>query len=376
MAKTRWQQQIETRLKNDKAKQDAKDLGKAVATEMQRATRHISLASPLDNWGGGGGGGGGGVDTPRAEYQRRHAEQKRFWGKNGEVAKMFSKGADLWKAGLGIAIGNAVKSFVSEAQDAALAFQRLSIDEYDEDYYEKQLKLAKTEGGYRSANEWGRIGAELGSVGGVVGETIGRGIGTIGGKIWGSWRAGNEEELRQSKEKSHNTMEKNWSVLQRDIGKMRALSDWSLQEVMDRQGSRHDKIAYLDLQMRRIKSGGGEYSMKNITKRLAEMGETQYVSPEGRRLRAMLQEQQGRYDQLKLERLKLSTNPLINWQEGSQYADSYAQKGLYVGAQIDVLDVNREILGQLKMQTEIMKKGMNNPYETGIYNNTTTAILK
>lgn len=115
-------------------------------------------------------------------------------------------------------------------------------------------------------------------------------------------------------------------------------------------------------------SGGGDWSIKNIVSRLANMTQSEKEGYEGQKWQRRLEQQQAKADDLALRIEQLKMTPSYNPLEAGFGADEYARKGLYVGAQIDVQDVNREILSELKLQTELYRKFAENQFEHGVFN--------
>jgi hypothetical protein len=136
---------------------------------------------------------------------------------------------------------------------------------------------------------------------------------------------------------------------------------------MSRQGGRTGKISVLQDKLAQIRSGGGDWSIKNIVARLANMSQADKEGYDGQKWQRRLEQQQAKADDLALRIEQIKATPRYNPLEAGFGADEYARKGLYVGAQINVQDVNREILAELKRQTLFFQRLAENQFEFGVF---------
>lgn len=254
-------------------------------------------------------------------------------------------------------------------------------------YYDmsaEEVKLGKYSGAESGGMKGGTIGGLVGAVvggaigliggpagaaaGAKIGGSVGGGIGTVSGAFKGWFSGGEEAIIKQRARWNAQNIERNQARQERLFRIAENASNWGLEEMMSRQGGRMGRISLLKERRDQIMSGGGDWSIKNINARLNAMEQADREGYEGQKWQRRLEHQQAKADDLalRIEQMKMTTryNPL----EAGFGADEYARKGLYVGAQIDVQDVNREILAELKRQTEYYRKFMENQFEHGVFN--------
>ena len=83
---------------------------------------------------------------------------------------------------------------------------------------------------------------------------------------------------------------------------------------------------------------------------------------EGKNVTTMLARQRDRLDALKIQEKQLEMTPYARPQEA--ITDSYARRGFYVGAQVDTLSFNREIVNNMKKIVECLEKMRTDSPET------------
>lgn len=252
-----------------------------------------------------------------------------------------------------------------ELYEIGLTFQRLSINEHLPAFQDR-MKLARNEAAFSHMQSGATIGGGFGfALGGPLGGAIGSLVGGAGGWLMGSYFGGKAEEIKQMNEISDMNIRRNYMKEDRHLSRARNISEWGFDEILSRQGSREGKMEEIKQMMYNIKEGSGDYSLKNLYGRYREMSPDMKATVGGQRLLGQIREQEARYDKLEMDLMRTKAAPLTRLIENGAFADAYAQKGMYVGAQVNVRDVNEEILAQLRIQTEIFRKAMDNPLEFG-----------
>lgn len=379
----------------------------AVAEAAQKNAKKISLAFAGDNWS---------PNTPNntpyygvhqlgglASYRGGVSNISALAGKVGSASDAArAVGDGMMKAGK--AVGSLFQSDIVKGGMAAagaiadtavrsmMRFQEVSF-EIGSKYFDmskEELRNARWRGAYEGqasgastgAGIGATIGGLLGAIGGpagiALGSLIGGGVGSLTGRVVGGLWGGKQEEeiarLNQMARWSGNNIDDNTRRQERYFGIADKASNWALEEIMSRQGGRTGRISVLQDKLAQVRSGGGDWSIKNIIARLANMSQADKEGYEGQKWQRRLEQQQSKADDLALRIEQLKDTPRYNPLEAGFGADEYARKGLYVGAQINVQDVNREILAELKRQTELYQKFAENQFEHGVYDESDNVV--
>ena len=141
-------------------------------------------------------------------------------------------------------------------------------------------------------------------------------------------------------------------------------SQMAFSRQMELMPSRRGKISTIERQMRQIHHGEGSMSITHLeglrkamldggvfNGRLYKAGDLE--TTEGRNVLSLLSQQRSRYFQLKMQKSQLEMTPWARPQEA--VTDAYSRRGLYVGAQIDTLSFNREIINNMKKIVEALE---------------------
>jgi len=205
-----------------------------------------------------------------------------------------------------------------------------------------------------------RYGSKYAAYGKMIGGQIGTLLGWLGGLITGTL-VGPKHDVTMMEERKRQEIEANW--LQRqfakdhyryslDEGIGQAAFSYALKNAPSREARINQyKVAASDLEF-----GEGEYSIKNIESKLKKLErEKKTEGPEYKQLQELFFRQQGKLASLEQgawEEEFLKNTPKTY--QGSEFADSMSQKGMYVGGQVDIGSVNQPIIDKLSSIREVI----------------------
>ena len=188
--------------------------------------------------------------------------------------------------------------------------------------------------------------------------------GLVGGLI-GGWGGRENEAVSHrnatlSKRLSYET-EHNMRTWNRRL----QFSDMALQKQLQLMPSRAGQIALLDRQMNQLQFGKGSLSIRNLwnlRKAMTEGGvwggkrykEGDIDTQKGQWVQSLLSGQYGRLEQLRAQKQMLQFRPHAGVQDA--VTDSYSQRGLFVGAQVDSVSVNREIVADMRKIIKLLEE--------------------
>ncbi len=178
----------------------------------------------------------------------------------------------------------------------------------------------------------------------------------------------NEDEIAKLADKEQRDMRR-WN-------RRLSTSDMAFRRQMELTPDRKGRLAKLEEQINQIREGKGEMSILNLEGVYNAMREGkkfrgyQYEkgaleTTEGKYVTALLARQRDRFDALVMERNQLQMTPYATPREA--VTDSYSRRGLFVGAQIDTLAFNREIITNMKKIVECLEKMRESTPETDIH---------
>ena len=200
--------------------------------------------------------------------------------------------------------------------------------------------------------------------------------GGVGGAAIGGYAANSQA---RAQERNEDEIAKLADKEQRDMRRWNrrlSTSDMAFRRQMDLTPDRKGRLAKLEEQINQIRQGKGEMSILNLEGVYNAMREGtkfrgyQYKkgaleTTEGKYVTALLARQRDRYDALVMERNQLQMTPYATPREA--VTDSYSRRGLFVGAQIDTLAFNREIITNMKKIVECLEKMRESTPETDIH---------
>lgn len=323
---------------------------------------------------------GGGESDDEKEAKRREKEAEKAARKAASEFRKAIKGS-------GLAIGVEFASMIIEiSRREFVRWKNLEFkadQRVGQDNAKSRIEQAKFNRGEERANEygaigksimnWGKgiiaaggataatgigapIGVKLAIVGGAV-TAIGKGVEGIG-RLWGRSRGEKEGEIDQMLTERNRVDQ---IRDQFDITNRRMSSEFdqfrgnaALERMLEYAGSRQSRLNILSNQQRELMYGDGESSIKNLmVKSEWYKNNKKTESVEFRDNEAKLAMQRERLQELKKKEFEEQyLTQRVKPMEGSEVADSFAQKGLYVGAQIDVGAANKPVVDELKRINE------------------------
>ena len=201
-----------------------------------------------------------------------------------------------------------------------------------------------------------------------LGALTGGAIGGFSGNMQARAQERNEDEIAKLADKEQRDMRR-WN-------RRLSTSDMAFRRQMELTPDRKGRLAKLEEQINQIREGKGEMSILNLEGVYNAMREGkkfrgyQYEkgaleTTEGKYVTALLARQRDRFDALVMERNQLQMTPYATPREA--VTDSYSRRGLFVGAQIDTLAFNREIITNMKKIVECLEKMRESTPETDIH---------
>lgn len=201
---------------------------------------------------------------------------------------------------------------------------------------------------------WG-LKAKLAMAG--IGALTGGAIGGVSGNMQARANERNEDRVAKLADKEQRDMRRyNWRLMQ---------SDMALRRQMELMPSRRQQISALKHQINRIRVGEGSLSIKSLEGQYNAMVEggvwngRRYKKGDlntthGKYVQTMLSRQRDRLDTYRAQLMQVEMTPYAKPQDA--ITDSYSRRGLYVGAQVDTISFNREIINNMKKIVDALEK--------------------
>ncbi|MBQ1428571.1 MAG: hypothetical protein IIZ06_02795 [Kiritimatiellae bacterium] len=314
---------------------DLKLVVDADTTEAQRK---------LDALGGGTSGGGASpsgssVPSPSPEAQEAAARVRRFRLDSNYKPNNLSNNPDDFgrKAGdvAGKAIGKAVAGFLAH-ELASTIFNGLKTPGGD------NRTVNKAEATVGGALKYGTMGAMLGGpLGAIIGSLAGAGMGYF------------QEDQRQKKAVEARDNEMKNSLYRRTVDTAMSASDSAFGKSLELAGGWRMRQEMIRSRRDEIEGGSGSFSIKNLEKALKNLDPE---SDKGRRVAANLEMQRGRVAALDQQLLDEGLAVAPGRLDPGSVADSWAKRGVQVGAQVDVAQVNEKIMGEVQSCRALLEK--------------------
>ena len=200
----------------------------------------------------------------------------------------------------------------------------------------------QAEAGVGSALRYGTMGAMLGGPIGAV-------IGGIGGAIMGVF----QERQRQQKvaEARDNAMEYQKRDMARSV--VYGASDSAFARSLELSGGWRQRREMIRARRDEIEHGAGWGSIDNLKKNIKN---TDAESDKGKELAQVLQMQMGRWASLARQEIDEGLAVAPGRLDAGSAADSWAKRGVFVGAQVDVAQVNERIMGEVQSCRVLLEK--------------------
>lgn len=313
---------------------DLKLVVDADTTEAQRK---------LDALGGGTSGGGASpsgssVPSPSPAAQEA-AERVRMFRLDSNSKPNLSNNPDDFgkKAGdvAGKAIGKAVAGFLAHEVSATI-FNGLKTTGGD------NRTVNQAEAGVGGALKWGTMGAMLGG-------PLGAAIGGVGGAIMGVF----QERQRQQKAVEARDNEMRNSQYRSIVDTAMGASDSAFGKSLELAGGWRQRQEMIRARRDEIENGSGSWSIKNLEKALKNLDPE---SDKGKRVAANIEMQRGRVAALDRQLLDEGLGVAPSRLDPGSVADSWAKRGVQIGAQVDVAQVNEKIMGEVQSCRALLEK--------------------
>lgn len=235
----------------------------------------------------------------------------------------------------GRAIGKAVAGFMAH-EVAGTIFTALKTTGGD------NRKVNQAEAGVGGALRYGTMGAMLGGPLGAV-------IGGIGGAIMGVF----QERQRQQKVVEARAADQYNQEYRRLSSTGIAASDSAFGRSLEMTGGWRQRQEMIRARRNEIESGSGSWSVKNLEKALKDLAPE---SDKGKRVAANVQIQRDRVAALDRQLLDEGLAVAPGRMEAESVADSWAKRGVQIGAQVNVAQVNERIMGEVQNCRALLEK--------------------
>ena len=235
----------------------------------------------------------------------------------------------------GRAIGKAVAGFMAH-EVAGTIFTALKTTGGD------NRNVNQAEAGVGGALRYGTMGAMLGGPLGAI-------IGGIGGAIMGVFQE--QQRQRKVREARDNELE----LQERDMvrGVTGSASDSAFTRSLELAGGWRQRREMIRARRNEIEHGEGGRSIDTLKKNIKDADpESDY----GKELAQVLQMQMGRWASLARQEIDEGLAVAPGRLDAGSAADSWAKRGVFVGAQVDVAQVNEKIMGEVQSCRVLLEK--------------------
>ena len=235
----------------------------------------------------------------------------------------------------GKAIGKAVAGFLAH-EVSSTVFNGLKTPGGD------NRQVNQAEAGVGGALKYGTMGA-------MIGGPLGAIIGGVGGAFMGVY----QERQRQTKAVEARDNEMRNNLYRRTVDTAMGASDSAFEQALDLAGGSRQRQEMIRARRDEIESGNGSWSIKNLEKALKGLDPE---SDKGRRIAANIEMQRGRVAALDQQLLQEGLAAAPGRLDPGSVADSWAKRGVQVGAQVDVAQVNEKIMGEVQSCRALLEK--------------------
>ena len=312
---------------------DLKLVVDADTTEAQRK---------LDALGGGTSGGaspsGSSIPSPSPAAQEAAERVRRFRLDPNYKPNLSNNPDDFGKkAGevAGRAIGKAVAGFVAH-EVASTIFNGLKTPGGD------NRTVNKAEATVGGALKYGTIGAMIGGpLGAIIGSLAGAGMGYF------------QEDQRQKKavEARDNAMSRANEQLK--VSTAMSASDSAFGKSLDLAGGWRQRQEMIRARRDEIESGSGSWSIASLERKLKALDPE---SDDSKTVASQIEMQRNRVASLDQQLLDEGLAVAPSRMDPASVADSWAKRGVQVGAQVDVAQVNEKIMGEVQSCRTLLEK--------------------
>ncbi len=276
------------------------------------------------------------VHTPAAQEA---ADRVRKWRLDPTYKPKLDNTPDDFgkKAGdvAGKAIGKAVAGFLAHEVSTTI-FNGLKTPGGD------NSKVEQAEAGVGGALKYGTMGAMLGGPLGAI-------IGGIGGAFMGVY----QERQRQDKAVEARDNAMRLSSYRTNVNTAMSASDSAFSQALDMAGGSRQRAEMIRARRDEIESGNGSWSIKSLEKALKTLNPESDTS---KAVAANIEMQRSRVAALDQQLLQEGLASAPGRLDPGSVADSWAKRGVQVGAQVDVAQVNERIMGEVQNCRSLLEK--------------------
>lgn len=296
----------------------------------------------LDALGGGASGGaspsGSSIPSPSPAAQEA-AERVRKFRLDPNYKPNLSNNPDDFgkKAGevAGRAIGKAVAGFVAH-EVASTIFNGLKTPGGD------NRTVNKAEATVGGALKYGTMGAMIGGpLGAIIGTLAGAGMGYF------------QEDQRQKKAVEARDNEMRRANEQLKVSTAMSASDSAFGKSLELSGGWRQRQEMIRARRDEIESGSGSWSIASLEKKLKALDPE---SDDSKTVASQIEMQRNRVASLDQQLLDEGLAVAPSRMDPASVADSWAKRGVQVGAQVDVAQVNEKIMGEVQSCRTLLEK--------------------
>ena len=190
---------------------------------------------------------------------------------------------------------------------------------------------------------------KYGTMGMMLAGPLGAAIGGIGGAIMGVF----QEQQRQQKVREARDNEIRNQDYRRNVNNVMGAADSAFGKSLDMAGGWRQRQEMIRARRNEIENGEGSWSVKNLKKILDGLDPE---SDQAKNVAANLQTQKERVASLDRQLLDEGLAVAPSRLDGGSVADSWAKRGVQVGAQVDVAQVNEKIMGEVQSCRALLEK--------------------
>jgi len=315
------------------------DLRLVVDADTSEAQRKLdALGEGASAPGGGSGAPGAPSPTPAAHEAAERVRQARNGLGGGSSGGVGRQPQEFGRAAGDVAgkmIGKAVAGFMAH-EVASVVFNGLKTPGGD------NRTVNKAEATVGGAMKYATMGAMLGGpLGAIIGGIAGAGVGYF------------QEDQRQKKavEARDNAMRR--ANEQLNVSTAMSASDSAFGKALELSGGWRQRQEMIRARRDEIESGSGSWSIASLEKKLKALDPE---SDDSKTVASQIEMQRNRVasldQQLLDERLAVAPSRM----DPASVADSWAKRGVQVGAQVDVAQVNEKIMGEVQGCRALLEK--------------------
>lgn len=162
-----------------------------------------------------------------------------------------------------------------------------------------------------------------------------------------------QERQRQTKAVEARDNEMRNSLYRRTVDTAMSASDSAFGRSLEHAGGWRQRQEMIRSRRDEIESGSGSFSIKNLEKALKNLDPE---SDKGKRVAANIEMQRSRVAALDQQLLDEGLAVAPSRLDPGSVADSWAKRGVQIGAQVDVAQVNEKIMGEVQSCRALLEK--------------------